>query len=236
LRRPFYNAAADVSGGATRSFHEKVFAVDNNTVTAAIYIAVAGTLQVTDQRGDVIALPNMIAGWHPIRISRVWSTNSTATGIDAVYDFPKSEPVLRSDHRVQQRRPPLSNMKSLATPPMRRPSPPPPPPPPKRLPARLVAVCNSELPADRRPLRAARRFRLFTSERGRGSRLSVTRTSQSRSVSDATCWVTFAHWQARRQTRRGLSLPRSQATCVGTYRSSWSGSPMPGRRAELDPP
>jgi len=76
----------------------------------------------------------------------------------------------------------------------------------------------------------------FTSERGGGSRLSVTRTSQSRSVSDATCWVAFAHWQARRQTRRGLSLPRSQATCVGTYRSSWSGSPMPGRRPELDPP
>ncbi len=34
VRRPFYNAAADVSGGSSRSFHEKVFAVDNNTTTA----------------------------------------------------------------------------------------------------------------------------------------------------------------------------------------------------------
>jgi hypothetical protein len=34
VRRPFYNAAADVSGGSTRSFHEKVFAVDNNSTTA----------------------------------------------------------------------------------------------------------------------------------------------------------------------------------------------------------
>ena len=50
-------------------------------LSSAIYIAVTGTLQVTDQRGVIIALPNMIAGWHPIRISRVWATNTTATGI-----------------------------------------------------------------------------------------------------------------------------------------------------------
>lgn len=34
VRRPFYNAAADVAGGSSRTYYEKVFAVDNNTTTA----------------------------------------------------------------------------------------------------------------------------------------------------------------------------------------------------------
>jgi hypothetical protein len=34
IRRPFYNAAADVAGGSTRTYYEKVFAVDNNATTA----------------------------------------------------------------------------------------------------------------------------------------------------------------------------------------------------------
>jgi len=34
VRRPFYNVAADVAGGSTRWFFEKVFAVNNNTATA----------------------------------------------------------------------------------------------------------------------------------------------------------------------------------------------------------
>lgn len=33
-RRPFYNAASDVSGGATRTYYEKGFFVNNNTTTA----------------------------------------------------------------------------------------------------------------------------------------------------------------------------------------------------------
>lgn len=34
VRRPFYNAAADIPGGSSRSYNEKVFAVNNNTSTA----------------------------------------------------------------------------------------------------------------------------------------------------------------------------------------------------------
>lgn len=34
VRRPFYNAAADGAGGTTRNYHEKVFAVNDNTATA----------------------------------------------------------------------------------------------------------------------------------------------------------------------------------------------------------
>lgn len=33
VRRPFYGAAADAPGGSTRTFYEKVFAVNNDTVT-----------------------------------------------------------------------------------------------------------------------------------------------------------------------------------------------------------
>ncbi len=50
-------------------------------LSSMIYISVAGTLQVTDQSGAIVSLPSMIAGWHPIRARRVWSTNTTATGI-----------------------------------------------------------------------------------------------------------------------------------------------------------
>jgi hypothetical protein len=34
VRRPFYQVAADVAGGSTRTFYEKVFAVNNNTATS----------------------------------------------------------------------------------------------------------------------------------------------------------------------------------------------------------
>ena len=97
-----------------------------------------------------------------------------------------------------------------------------------------LSVLNK--PVFARPDRTGVWPRRFPSERGRGSRLSVTGAVQSRSVSAATCWVTSAHWHAPRQTRRGPPVPRSQATFVETYRSSSSGSPMPGQRPELDLP
>lgn len=33
IRRPFYNASSDVAGGVSKSYYEKIFAVNNNTVT-----------------------------------------------------------------------------------------------------------------------------------------------------------------------------------------------------------
>jgi hypothetical protein len=45
VRRPFYNAAADVSGGSNRTYYEKVFAVDNNTTTA---LTVANIIKQVD--------------------------------------------------------------------------------------------------------------------------------------------------------------------------------------------
>ena len=40
-RRPFYNAAADASGGSTRTYYEKIFAVNNNTTTTLTGAAIA---------------------------------------------------------------------------------------------------------------------------------------------------------------------------------------------------
>lgn len=52
-RRPFYNVSSDVTGGATRTYYEKIFAVNNNTATALTVAAIAkqidpasGTLQL----------------------------------------------------------------------------------------------------------------------------------------------------------------------------------------------
>jgi hypothetical protein len=40
-RRPFYNIASDVTGGSTRTYYEKIFAVNNNTVTALTVAAIS---------------------------------------------------------------------------------------------------------------------------------------------------------------------------------------------------
>lgn len=67
VRRPFYNAAADVAGGANRTYYEKVFAVNDNTATALTTATVtkqsdpsAGTLQfaLTNVLNDTATVAN----------------------------------------------------------------------------------------------------------------------------------------------------------------------------------
>lgn len=48
IRRPFYNAAADVAGGSNRNYYEKVFAVNNNTATA---LTAASIIKQVDPTG-----------------------------------------------------------------------------------------------------------------------------------------------------------------------------------------
>lgn len=52
--------------------------------TRAIYIGVAGNLRVTMQTGDVVSFA-FGAGWHPIRVSRVWATGTDASAIVACH-------------------------------------------------------------------------------------------------------------------------------------------------------
>ena len=40
-RRPFYNATADAPGGSTKTYYEKIFAVNNNTATALTVVNVS---------------------------------------------------------------------------------------------------------------------------------------------------------------------------------------------------
>jgi hypothetical protein len=46
----------------------------------ALLVGVAGNLKVTMASGSIVILP-VPAGYNPIRVTRVWSTGSTATGI-----------------------------------------------------------------------------------------------------------------------------------------------------------
>lgn len=48
IRRPFYNAAADVAGGANRNYYEKIFAVNNNTTIA---LTAASIIKQVDPTG-----------------------------------------------------------------------------------------------------------------------------------------------------------------------------------------
>ena len=55
-------------------------------ITRRLEVAVSGTVKVTTEEGDVVTLPAMEDGhiFH-VRVSRVWDTGTTATGILVVY-------------------------------------------------------------------------------------------------------------------------------------------------------
>jgi len=49
-----------------------------------IYVGVSGNLKVTMLGGEILTLGNVPVGWHPIRVTRMW-TSTTATNIIAVW-------------------------------------------------------------------------------------------------------------------------------------------------------
>lgn len=54
---------------------------DLQEVTLNLYVSVAGAVKVTLQDGSTVTYPNLIAGRHPLRVSRVFATGTTATGL-----------------------------------------------------------------------------------------------------------------------------------------------------------
>lgn len=54
---------------------------DLPVTTRAVYIGTAGALRVTLNSGDIVTFSNMGAGWHPLRVQRVWATGTTALQI-----------------------------------------------------------------------------------------------------------------------------------------------------------
>lgn len=56
-------------------------AADLPRLTRAIHLGGAGDLRVTLRGGDEVTFAGMAAGWHPIRVARVFASGTTATAI-----------------------------------------------------------------------------------------------------------------------------------------------------------
>lgn len=60
-------------------------AADLTHVSRGIWIGTAGDLRVTMKSGQTVTYPSLAAGWHPLRVSRVLATGTTASGIVAAW-------------------------------------------------------------------------------------------------------------------------------------------------------
>lgn len=50
--------------------------------TRGLYVGATGDVKVTTLNGEAVTMVALLAGvWHPVRVKRVWSTGTTATGI-----------------------------------------------------------------------------------------------------------------------------------------------------------
>ena len=58
---------------------------DIATVSRALWIGTAGDLTVTMRQGQQVTFANLTVGWHPLRVSRVWATGTTASDIVACW-------------------------------------------------------------------------------------------------------------------------------------------------------
>ena len=56
---------------------------DLSETTRAIYLGGTGDVQMTLHSGDIVTFSSMFVGWHPIRATRIWATDTTATNIIA---------------------------------------------------------------------------------------------------------------------------------------------------------
>lgn len=61
-------------------------ATDLDKTTRGLYVGTAGNVKTTLKSGDVVTFKNLAAGIvHPIRVSRVWATGTTAADVVGVY-------------------------------------------------------------------------------------------------------------------------------------------------------
>ncbi len=54
---------------------------DLDETTVNIYVGTAGTAKFTMFDGSVVTYATLAAGRHPLRVKRVWSTGTSATGL-----------------------------------------------------------------------------------------------------------------------------------------------------------
>tara|TARA_R110000868_G_scaffold227395_1_gene480376 strand:- start:407 stop:874 length:468 start_codon:yes stop_codon:yes gene_type:complete len=55
------------------------------TTGCVLYVGVTGDLKVTASGGGTVILKAAPVGWHPINVTRVWATGTTATDIVAAW-------------------------------------------------------------------------------------------------------------------------------------------------------
>jgi hypothetical protein len=55
--------------------------VDLAKVTRACLVGTTGDVKVTTAGGETLVVPSVPVGWHPFRVSRIWSTGTTASNI-----------------------------------------------------------------------------------------------------------------------------------------------------------
>lgn len=53
-------------------------ATDLGHLTRALYVGTGGDVRVTLADGGTLTFVNMVQGWHPIRVARVWAAGTTA--------------------------------------------------------------------------------------------------------------------------------------------------------------
>ena len=58
---------------------------DLPAASTAIFVGGGGNLRVTMLGGEIVTFAGVPVGWHPIRVTRVWSTSTTASNIVAVW-------------------------------------------------------------------------------------------------------------------------------------------------------
>lgn len=58
---------------------------DLSHVSRALWVGAGGDLRVTMADGATVTYPDLAAGWHPIRVSRVLATGTDAAGIVAAW-------------------------------------------------------------------------------------------------------------------------------------------------------
>ena len=56
-------------------------AADLTHVTRALYLGTGGDLRVTIADGSTLTFVNMVQGWHPIRVQKVWAAGTSANQI-----------------------------------------------------------------------------------------------------------------------------------------------------------
>lgn len=58
---------------------------DFANVSRALWVGTAGDIKITTQGGETLVWPSVTVGWHPMRLTRIWATGTTATGMMVVW-------------------------------------------------------------------------------------------------------------------------------------------------------